>query len=1295
MIAKLRFTLSVSLAVVAVLLCSVSSYVTETECEAVEHAGASAVSETASVFRVSVDSDSHSNYGLSYPVTYEFSIPSALSVAKAYKSSSGVWVELPVKTSSDFFNGIETVRFDFDNHRAYVSASFPADEDFFDVMVTDNGGEPQDITFVEICQYYDDRKAVVTSTADDWNGNTEFESAFDNWCDAWATRQMWTTVGVCCYEDLVPTWSRIQAKIDNGFVEIANHTRTHPAVPYEDWEDELSTFRDEMTCNLDLPSIQKKGIQEYITAFIEPYGSWSETLADCLGQYGYLSDRSYAGGGTTFTSWNSSYGTYGRALFTVEVGSMGTEDLESLNGGFDVVYAGGGVYHLMSHPYSISDWTPSGCLCQHLDHIKNKTDVWYVPFGALYMYHYCQEVNYPGQPHKPINVSPPNGATEVSLTPTLESSAFANPCPTATTHTASQWQIRMSSGDYSSPMFDSQEDSTNLLSISVPEGELDYSTTYWWRVRHQNNLGVWSEWSNETFFATVNRAPNQPSNVWPANGATEVSLTPTLESSAFSDPDDGDNLAASQWQITSSGGDYSSPVFDSSSALVPSGVLEYSTTYYWRVRQQDNHGAWSPWSVETSFMTVDLQPDRPSNLSPASGSTGVSVTPMLESSIFLSHGAGQTHAASQWQITAISGNYSNTVFDSGHDELNLVQISLWPGILNGHTTYYWRVRHQSNHGLWSEWSAETSFTTANRQPDQPGNTSPSDGATGVSVTPMLQSSAFSDPDYGDAHAASQWQITTISGNYATPVFDSGSDNSNLVELILTSGILNGHTTYFWRVRYLDNDAAWSEWSAETSFTTANRQPDQPGSTSPSNGATGVSVTPMLQSSAFSDPDYGDAHAASQWQITRMLGDYSSPVFDSGVDAVHLTEINIASGVLSSHSYYWRVRYEDNHLSWSEWSAEALFTAVDRLPDQPLNLSPASGAVDVSRKCVLRSSAFADPDSGDTHTASQWQVSSYAGDYSSPVFDSIVDSGDMTDIAIPLGVLQYSTAYHWRVRHQDSHSGWSEWSLETSFTTSSQPYAEFSVTSVRVSEGVVFVRFSSLASGGASPLTYAWDFDNDGIVDAVEKEPWHPYSAPGTYTVSLSVTDAWGETDTEVKPNCLTVLAPEGAKVETADGRISAELPRGAVTGTAVVSIKTTSSSFLADMPKGFKAGGTCFIMIALDGDGNEVVTLSGPSIITVRYSEADVAAADGDPSRLVLAFWDAGAGKWKTLGTAVDTSNMTLSASTERTGTLAVLAKTTPAPNGLPIWFWIVIGLACIPAVGVGVFGLARRQVRH
>jgi hypothetical protein len=223
-------------------------------------------------------------------------------------------------------------------------------------------------------------------------------------------------------------------------------------------------------------------------------------------------------------------------------------------------------------------------------------------------------------PNKPSNISPANGATGISLTPTLQSSAFSDPDP-GDTHATSQWQITTPPGDYSSPVFDSDTDATNLTSITIPSGNLNYNATYYWHVRHQDNHGAWSSYSNETYFTTQsapNQPPNQPSNISPANGATGISLTPTLQSSAFSDPDPGDTHAASQWQIRTTSGDYSSPVFDSgtdatnlTSITIPSGNLNYNTTYYWHVMHQDNLGAWSSYSNETSFTTQAAPPPTP------------------------------------------------------------------------------------------------------------------------------------------------------------------------------------------------------------------------------------------------------------------------------------------------------------------------------------------------------------------------------------------------------------------------------------------------------------------------------------------------------------------------------------------------------------------------------------------------------------------------------------------------------------------------------------------------------------
>ena len=57
----------------------------------------------------------------------------------------------------------------------------------------------------------------------------------------------------------------------------------------------------------------------------------------------------------------------------------------------------------------------------------------------------------------------------------------------------------------------------------------------------------------------------------------------------------------------------------------------------------------------------------------------------------------------------------------------------------------------------------------------------------------------------------------------------------------------------------------------------------------------------------------------------------------------------------------------------------------------------------------------------------------------------------------------------------------------------------------------------------SPINWAWDFDNDGVIDSYEQNPIHVYTETGNYSVSLSVSD--GETtDGEIKENYITVEA---------------------------------------------------------------------------------------------------------------------------------------------------------------------------
>lgn len=83
-----------------------------------------------------------------------------------------------------------------------------------------------------------------------------------------------------------------------------------------------------------------------------------------------------------------------------------------------------------------------------------------------------------------------------------------------------------------------------------------------------------------------------------------------------------------------------------------------------------------------------------------------------------------------------------------------------------------------------------------------------------------------------------------------------------------------------------------------------------------------------------------------------------------------------------------------------------------------------------------------------------------------------------------------------------------------------PVAAFTA-DVTSGTALLTVHFTDQSKG--SPTSWAWDFDNNGIVDSTEQNPAHTYAA-GTYTVKLTVANA-ANSDDETKTNYITVAIP--------------------------------------------------------------------------------------------------------------------------------------------------------------------------
>ncbi len=110
-------------------------------------------------------------------------------------------------------------------------------------------------------------------------------------------------------------------------------------------------------------------------------------------------------------------------------------------------------------------------------------------------------------------------------------------------------------------------------------------------------------------------------------------------------------------------------------------------------------------------------------------------------------------------------------------------------------------------------------------------------------------------------------------------------------------------------------------------------------------------------------------------------------------------------------------------------------------------------------------------------------------------------------------------------------------------------------------------FTSSVTSGKAPLTvqftdqsastgttsYAWDINNDGVTDYTTKSPSHTYTAAGTYTVKLTVTNASGR-NSVVKSNYIQVTSTTTTALPTA------QFTASTTSGNAPLTVQFTDQS---------------------------------------------------------------------------------------------------------------------------------------
>jgi hypothetical protein len=389
-------------------------------------------------------------------------------------------------------------------------------------------------------------------------------------------------------------------------------------------------------------------------------------------------------------------------------------------------------------------------------------------------------------PAAPNLTSPTDGSLDVSLTPTLSWSSVSY---------AGYYGVQIST----SPGFETTVLNVNGLNnpgYTVQPGTLANGIMYYWRANASNTGGT-GLWSAVWHFTTVVAPPPPPSLISPANGATGVSVTPTLTWSTSS--------GATKYNIQIALSDnFSSIVYNDSSTTtsktIPSGVLSGNQLYYWRV-SAENIGGVSAWSSPVyHFTTGTAPPAAPLLLTPPDGATGVAINGVT-------FDWNSVAGAQSYRIQiSLSSNFGTTFVNQSTGSTSQYTHNSPNFAYN--TTYYWRV-NATNSGGTGQWSTVWHFTTIIAAPPAPVLISPLNGATNVSLTPTM--------DWTDVSGATAYQLQ-ISTSSSFSSFVLNVEVPQVSQYTVPSGVLQGYTLYYWRVAS-KNSGGQGAFSSSWSFTT--------------------------------------------------------------------------------------------------------------------------------------------------------------------------------------------------------------------------------------------------------------------------------------------------------------------------------------------------------------------------------------------------------------------------------------------------------------------------------------------
>ena len=386
-----------------------------------------------------------------------------------------------------------------------------------------------------------------------------------------------------------------------------------------------------------------------------------------------------------------------------------------------------------------------------------------------------------------------------------------------------------------------------------------------------------------------------------------------------------------------------------------------------------------------------------------------------------------------------------------------------PG-LQPNVTYYWRIRFWDAADSTGEWSATQNFLCPNSAPTAPTSLL-CEGATNPTnvydPTPEF-SAIYNDPDPGDYACYYRLQVDDDS-EFGSLLWDSGQtsispllEGTRCVDIHYAGTMLAPNTTYYWRIKFWDDEYQSTEgaWSTETAtFYCPNTAPSAPitlwcnGEVNPQNLK---DYTPYF-SAIGQDPEDGNPDTMIYYRL-QVDDDpaFGTTIWDSGKTAIasfqhnqRCSNIEYAGSTPSKDTtYYWRIKFWDDSNVEGAWSSNANFKVVNSAPTAPtLLLCEGEHNPNWVTDATPEFSAIGwDIDPADQMNY-YWVVVDTDPEFGNPFWSSAkqsvtaFDSGERcADISYGGQTLQDDIRYYWRIHFYDDHDGGTQgaWSTEVAW-----------------------------------------------------------------------------------------------------------------------------------------------------------------------------------------------------------------------------------------------------------------------